>query len=243
MLSVRVKSPIALFVSILVTTAFAQTENRTSPLPSAPVPQQQHSRRVVSWKRLLPDVAQDQKQIWWVFPKELAHGKHWLPTSAVVAGTAGLIALDPHDDPYFRRTTAFRDFNRVMSFNGTIAASAVPATTYIVGVVGHNPYAQETAELTAEAVIDAAIPALVTKDIARRIPPSDIPPHGDFSDSWFRSHRGPFNLPRLLPGKILDERTVRLQCESCGQVWSPSLRSGRRLPRAWWRCPSGCNNE
>jgi len=32
--------------------------------------------------------------------------------------------------------------------------------------------------------------------------------------------------------RILDERTVRLKCESCGQVWSPNLRSGGRLPRA-----------
>jgi len=153
------------------------------------------SGREISWKHLFPNVLQDQKQIWWEFPKDLAHGKHWLPTSVVAAGTAGLIALDPHDEPYFRRTSTFDGFNRVMNFNATIAAmAAVPAATYVVGLVSHKSYAKQTAELTAEAVIDVGIPALVTRDIARRVPPSDIPPHGDFSDSWFRSHRGPFYL-------------------------------------------------
>jgi hypothetical protein len=55
----------------------------------------------------------DQKQMWWEFPKDLAHGKHWLPTSAVVAGTAALITIDPHDEPYFCRTSTFNGFNRV----------------------------------------------------------------------------------------------------------------------------------
>jgi len=109
-----------------------------------------------------------------------------------LAGTAGLIALDPHIEPYFRRTTAFHGFNRVMSFNGTIAAmAAVPATTYFVGLATHKSYAKQTAELTVESLIAAGIPALVTRNITRRLPPSDIPPYGDFSDSWFRSHRGP----------------------------------------------------
>ena len=125
----------------------------------------------------------------------MAHGKHLLPACAVIAGTAGLIALDPHDEPYFRRTSTFHGFNRVMSFNGTIAAmAAAPAVTYFVGLAAHDAYAQNTAELTAEAVIDGGIPALVIRDIAHRVPPSDISPYGDFSDSWFRSHRGPFYL-------------------------------------------------
>src|SRR5215469_6118289 len=58
----------------------------------------------------------------------------------------------------------------------------------------HKSYAKQTAELTVESLIAAGIPALVTRNITRRLPPSDIPPYGDFSDSWFRSHRGPFYL-------------------------------------------------
>ncbi len=40
---------------------------------------------------------------------------------------------------------------------------------------------------------------------------------------------------------ILDERSFQLKCDRCGVVWSPSLRSGGRLPRHYWRCPRGCN--
>jgi len=174
--------------------AFAQTDPGVSPIPSAPLPQpQQNLERQISWKQIVPNVLKDEKEIWWEFPKDLGHGKHWLPTSLTLAGTAGLIALDPHVEPYFRRTTTFQGFNRVMSFNGTIAAmAAVPATTYFAGLATHKTYAKQTAQLTVECLIAAGIPALVTRDITRRLPPSDIPPHGDFSDSWFRSHRGPF---------------------------------------------------
>jgi len=116
--------------------AFAQTHPGPSPLPSAP----QTLKRQISWKQLLPNVLKDQKEIWWEFPNDLARGEHWLPTSLTLAGTAGLIALDPHIEPYFRRTTAFHGFNRVMSFNGTIAAmAAVPATTYFVGLPRNSP--------------------------------------------------------------------------------------------------------
>ena len=185
-----------LFFLLPLMAARAQTDAGPSPLPSAPLPQmQQTSGRQISWKQLFPNVLKDEKEIWWEFPKDLEHGKHWLPTSLTLAGTVGLIALDSHDEPYFRRTSAFLGFNRVMSFNHTIAAvAAVPATTYFVGLVSHDPYAKQTAELTAESLIDAGIPALATRDIARRVPPSDIPPYRDFSDSWFRSHRGPFYL-------------------------------------------------
>jgi hypothetical protein len=135
--------------------ALAQTDAGLSPLPSAPVPQtQQTSGRQTSWKELFPNVLKDEKKIWWEFPKDLEHGKHWLPTSMALAGTVGLIALDSHDEPYFRRTSTFQGFNRVMSFDGTIAAiAAVPATTYFVGLVSHKSYAKQTAELTAESLL------------------------------------------------------------------------------------------
>jgi membrane-associated phospholipid phosphatase len=187
---------IVLVFALPLRAALAQTDPELSPRHSAPLPQtQQTLERQVSWKQLLPNVRKDQKVIWWEFPKDLGRGEHWLPTSLTLAGTAGLTALDPHVEPYFRRTTTFQGFNRVMSFNGTIAAmAAVPATTYFVGLVTHKSYAKQTAQLTVESLIAAGVPALVTRDITRRLPPSDIPPYGDFSDSWFRSHRGPFYL-------------------------------------------------
>ena len=77
----------------------------------------------------------DQKQVW-LFPASLAHGKHWVPTAGFVLTTAGLVAFDSRDDPYFRRTQTFSQFNRVLSFNKTLALMAVvPTTAYVVGLV------------------------------------------------------------------------------------------------------------
>ena len=89
-------------------------------------------QRQVSWKLLLPNVLHDQKQVW-LFPASLAHGKHWVPTAGLVLATAGLVALDPHVAPYFRQTQTFNQFNRVLSFNDTVALMAVvPITAYAV---------------------------------------------------------------------------------------------------------------
>ena len=30
------------------------------------------------------------------------------------------------------------------------------------------------------------------------------------------------------------------QCNHCGDVWWPNLRTGGRLPRRWWSGPCGC---
>ena len=39
-----------------------------------------------------------------------------------------------------------------------------------------------------EAVADAEILTTVMKHFGRRLRPSDIPPYGDFDDTWFRAH-------------------------------------------------------
>ncbi|MGD0464658.1 MAG: hypothetical protein ABSB74_19410 [Tepidisphaeraceae bacterium] len=50
--------------------------------------------------------------------------------------------------------------------------------------------------------------------------------------------------------KTLDEKKVelidlaeriRLKCRECGQVWSPNVQPGGKLPRLYWQCPNGCN--
>src|SRR5207249_9920530 len=43
---------------------------------------------------------------------------------AVTSATAGLIAADPHDTPYFRRTARFEGFNKVFSGRNTSAIMA-----------------------------------------------------------------------------------------------------------------------
>jgi membrane-associated phospholipid phosphatase len=116
------------------------------------------------------------------------------------------VALDPHVAPYFRQTQTFNQFNRVLSFNNTVALmAAVPITAYAVGRVRHDSYSQQTVELAGEAVLAAEIPALVTRDLTRRLSPGDIPPNGDFSDTWFRSQKGPFYLG---PGGFPSGQTV-----------------------------------
>jgi len=42
---------------------------------------------------------------------------------------------------------------------------------------------------------------------------------------------------------LLDESSTQLQCVACSQVWSPNLLSGGKLPRGYWKCPSGCNTS
>jgi hypothetical protein len=35
----------------------------------------------------------------------------------------------------------------------------------------------------------------------------------------------------------------QVQCESCGELWSPIIRIGGRLPNNWWICPICKNGE
>ena len=182
-------------------------------------------QRQVSWKLLLPNVLHDQKQVW-LFPASLAHGKHWVPTAGLVLATAGLVALDPHVAPYFRQTQTFNQFNRVLSFNDTVALMAVvPITAYAVGRVRHDSYSQQTVELAAEAVLAAEIPALVTRDVARRLSPGDIAPNGNFSDTWFRTHNGPFYLG---PGGFPSGHTVA--AFSIATIFAERYRRHRWVP-------------
>ena len=144
--------------------------------------------RPASWRLLVPNIAHDQKPIW-TFPVNVARGQHWKPALGVVAVTAGLVALDPHDTPYFRRTTSFADFNRAFSASNTALGTAVfPLAFYAMGLVRKDSYAQHTSLLAGEAVADAEILTLVMKNIDRRLRPAAIPPNGDFTHTWFKSH-------------------------------------------------------
>ena len=171
------------------------------PLPQATSgSDQQPSEPEISWRGFFPRVLHDQKRIWF-FPSSLAHGEHWLPATAFVLGTGGMIALDPYDAPYFRRTNNFSGFNR--SFNGanTVAAMAIlPASLYVVGHFRHDTYMENTVQLAGQAVLDSELLNLVLRDATRRLPPNEIPPNGDFADSFFERHKslayaGPGGFP------------------------------------------------
>lgn len=144
--------------------------------------------RQISWKLLVPNVMHDQKPIW-LFPKAVAEGKHVKPTIAILSVTGGLIALDPIDSPYFRRTQSFGTFNRYFSGRNTsIGMAAFPFAFYIYGLARKDSYAQHTVLLAGEAVLDSEILTTVMKDIDRRLLPAQVPPNNDFSDTWFRGH-------------------------------------------------------
>ena len=144
--------------------------------------------RPISWKLLLPNMISDQEHIW-TFPARLVQGKDWIPASFVLGSTAGLVALDPTTAAWFRNTTAFHGFNNIFTGNATAAGTFIaPVSLYVVGLVRKDAKMERTALFAGEAVADAEIVATVLKDATRRLRPADIPPSGNYSDSWFDSH-------------------------------------------------------
>lgn len=174
----RSLASLSLFACLL-STALGQT------IEPAPAPEP--FDRPVSWKLLLPNLLSDQKQIW-TFPARLAQGQDWIPTAAILGTTAGLIALDPIDGRYFRRTSTFHSFNNV--FTGNVMLSGViaaPVSLYTIGLVRKDSKMQHTALLAGEAIADSELVTTVLKDAILRVRPAAIPPSGNFSDTWFRS--------------------------------------------------------
>jgi len=100
-----------------------------------------------------------------------------------------MVALDPHDTPYFRRTDTFTDFNRVFSGRNTALANTIfPLSFYALALARKDKYAQNTALLAGEAVLDAQFLTFVMKHVDRRLRPIAVAPDGDFSHTWFKSH-------------------------------------------------------
>ena len=147
------------------------------------------AERAVSWRSLPRNFLQDQKDTW-LFPAQLGRGRHWLPTIAVAGVTGALIAADAHDTRYFRRTQRFEGYNDIFSGRNTsIGMAIVPASFLVVGHFHHDSYAEKTALLAGEAYADSAIVDIVMKAATRRLRPSDIPPNGNFSDTFFSSSK------------------------------------------------------
>jgi membrane-associated phospholipid phosphatase len=181
---------IAFLVAVAVQSARAQSGQGSQQIQESVKTAQ--PEREVSWKLFGGNFLHDQNRIW-LFPKSLAEGKNWLPTLGIVGVTAGLIALDPHDTSYFRRTQTFDSFNSVISSRTVIWGMALfPASFYALGIARHDSYMQKTVQFSAESVLDSEILALVIRDAAQRVPPKQIPPEGDFFDSFFRRHKGLF---------------------------------------------------
>jgi hypothetical protein len=130
----------------------------------------------ISPKLMLSRIVSDQGRIWSFLPGA-ARGQGWKPLLGTIGVTAGLVALDPIDTPYFRRTTAFRGFNRVLSGRNTgLAMAVLPTSFYVAGLVRKDSYASQTALLAGEAVVNGEIVSIVMKNIDRRLRPVDVAP-------------------------------------------------------------------
>jgi membrane-associated phospholipid phosphatase len=151
---------------------------------TAPVPAE---GRPIDWKKVIPAVASDQKRIW-TFPLHAARGKHWAPVLGIAGVTVAMIAADPHEMPYFRRTGTYQDLNHVFSGTATDLGTLIaPAAFYAAGLIRKDSYLQKTALLAGVAVADTAILTVVMKGATSRLRPRDVPVGGDFGDTWFQS--------------------------------------------------------
>ncbi len=185
---------VAAFVSLgLAWGAWAQGDADNPPNPPNPPGSQQVPQandRSVSWREMIPNLADDQKQIW-TFPARLTHDHYWIPALAVVALTAGLVAADSRIERPLATTTAFHGFNSAFSSTATSAGIAiVPASLYVVGLWKKDSYAANTALLMGEAVGDSEIVATAFKTATRRERPAYFPATGNFADSWFEGPGG-----------------------------------------------------
>jgi membrane-associated phospholipid phosphatase len=171
-------------------TPFPGPPTSAPPPPPAAAPSGAFDRPV-SWRQLLPNIIDDQERIW-TFPARIAQGHNWIPTAAVLGTTAGLLALDPTEGAYFRRTSTFHEFNNIFTGNATVVGTIVaPVSLYVAGLVRKDAKMKRTALLAGEAVADAEILTTVLKDATKRVRPADIPGARNFYDSWFES-RGSF---------------------------------------------------
>ena len=167
-------------------------------LPDAPIPTAEGLPSAeqdvdITWKKLPQRILHDQKEIW-LFPVQLAKGRYWIPTLAVVAGTAGLIVADPHAMPYFRTHAGnWDDFNDVVDGPITSAEMGiVPAAFLLVGQVRHDTYATKTGLLIGEAYANGAIVDIAIKAITLRKRPSEVAAGASFNDTFFNRGKSPF---------------------------------------------------
>ena len=100
-----------------------------------------------------------------------------------------MVALDPHDTPYFAGTGTYREFNSVFSSRNTsLAMGLFPASFYAAGLLRKDKYAQNTALLAGQAFLDTQIVSVVFKSLTRRVRPRDIPLDGDYTHTWYKAN-------------------------------------------------------
>ena len=146
----------------------------------------------ISPVKLVSNILHDQKPIW-TFPIKAARGQHWKPVLGVALGTAALIILDPKTERHFHDNPGYSSYKTgpLRGRNSTLAITLTPAVFYMTGLVTHSAEERNTGMLAAEAIADTQLVSLVTKHAIGRLIPSEIPPHGSLSDTWFK-YKGSF---------------------------------------------------
>ena len=143
------------------------------------------AQRDVSWRLLPNSFLHDQENIL-LFPDRLARSRHWSPTIAVVAATAGLLTADPNVEPYFDRTAAFHGFDRAFASKLTGEETiAIPAALYLIGVGNRDSYMQKTALFAGEAVLDSEVVRMVINSVTARWRPSDVARQATYGGTFF----------------------------------------------------------
>jgi membrane-associated phospholipid phosphatase len=169
-----------------------QDDPPPGPASPAPAPLESSSSsapgRDVSPSLLPTNFLRDQENIW-LFPRQLAKGRHWAPTVTVAAATVTLLSADPHIDPYFVHTTAFRGFDRAFASNVTGAETiAIPTALYLVGLGRRDSYMQKTALFAGEAVADSEVLRMVMNSATARWRPADVARRGNYADTFFHDN-------------------------------------------------------
>ena len=184
----------------LVVLAFSVQPQALAQEPGSPEPVTDSSQNtaaaesevLISPKQLAIRILHDQKPIW-TLPWQVVKGNHWKPVAAVVAGTAALVLLDPHTEPYFNNPARFGGYKTgpLRGRNTTLAVTMTPVAFYLAGMATHSSYDRNTALLAAEGIIDTQAVSFVVKTAIGRLKPSDIAPDGNYRDTWFK-YKGSF---------------------------------------------------
>ena len=72
----------------------------------------------------------------------------------------------------------------------TLAVTMTPVAFYLAGMATHNSYDRNTGLLAAEGIIDTQLVSFVMKNAIGRLTPSNIPPDGNYRDTWFKYKGG-----------------------------------------------------
>ena len=142
--------------------------------------------REISWKKLAPNILEDQ-EVDLVVPRSTGPKGAILfrPQLFLLTGTALVIAADPRVAHSFRNTTNFNGFNQSMS--GTVTSAAIlaaPLALYGAGLLRRDSKMTGTALLAGEALADVEILTAVFKPVVSRWRPSTIQPNGNFADTF-----------------------------------------------------------